>query len=533
MYIPRISATTGCVLGLFVVAGQVWAANPQSIAPATAMSLPPVVAATQKIHSVQFSGNTAFSEAQLTSLVAPELGRDMTLQDMKNLALKVQNQYHAAGFRLAKVVVPQQNFATGTLNLVVLEGRLGKVESRGVTRTNPEIFPLFFAAEQVTVGKPIDLANAEKAMVRLSRLSGIEATSTLKPGVEQGTTDLLINVTEAPRIKGSLELNNYGGKNTGEIRAIASAEAQNVTGVGDALSFIGLMGVDQSGVYFVRLGYARPVNSKGGKISYYVGVGNTEVGGQFSALDIQGDNTSAGFGYIHDFVKSARVIHTLETWVEVQNLEQSFLGVKTFDDRIRKVRVTYQIDESTAKGRNLAAISLHQGLGAKFGGMPNGSPMSSKAIAGADNNFTKLTFDVARVHMLSPRTRLIAQWSGQYALDPLVSSEQWGIGGYGSVVGQTPSAFSGDSGVTLGLEARRQLFETSQQWQLIGRVDHGRISIKKPFLGQKATESLSGILMGLAYTPNPKMEFRVDLAKPVGEKTDAGSYLYAQARYRF
>lgn len=533
MFDAKLAVPACHVLGLCLLAGQASAAAAVSVTPATMPALAPVVVAAQKINTVQFSGVKAFPETELLTLVQPELGREMTLQAMKDLALKVQGHYHRSGFRLAKVVVPQQNFSTGTLNLVVLEGRLAKVEVVGNQRTKPGIFPDFLAAEGVRAGQPIALDNAERALVRLNRLSGLEVTATLKPGAEQGTTNLLVNVTEAPRVKGNLELNNYGGKNTGEVRAIAAVEAPNVTGRGDALSFIGLMGVDQSGVYFARLGYAIPVNSKGGKVSSYVGLGNTEVGGQFSALDIQGDNTSAGVGYIHDFVKSAKVIHTLETWLEVQNLEQSFLGVKTFDDRIRKVRVTYQVDESTAKGRNLAAVSLHRGLGAILGGMPNGSPMSSKAIAGADNNFTKLTFDVARVHMLSPRTKLIAQWSGQYAFDPLVSSEQWGIGGYGSVAGHTPSAFSGDSGVTVGLEARRQLFANTAAWQVIGRLDHGRIAIKKPFLGQKETESLSGLLLGVLYAPKQNMEFRVDLAKPVGEKTDAGSYLYAQARYRF
>lgn len=504
--------------------------NVQAAAPAVT---PVVVAASRQIDSVTFTGTRVFTEEVLRALVANDLGRMMTLKEMQAVAAKVQAHYHQAGYRLAKVVVPQQSFADGRLDLLVLEGWLNRIDVTGAKRTSPSIVSDALVAQGVKPEQPFELQRVERALLHLNRLSGIEATSTLRPGKQQGSTDIQVSLKESPRVRGVIEVNNHGSKNTGETRVIPAVELSNLTGKGDVLSLLALTTVEQGGTYFVRMGYTRPVTARGGRVSAYVGQGNSEVGGQFNALDIRGENASVGIGYQQDIVRSARTIHTLELWLEAQNLEQSFLGTSTFDDRIRKLRATYSIDHSERRGRTLFNVSLHQGLGKALGGMENDSPMSSRAIAGADNQFTKLSFDLAQVYSFSPRFRLIPQVSGQYAFDSLVSSEQWGIGGYGSVVGHTLSAFSGDSGITLSAEARYQFLAHAPAWQLIGRIDNGFVMVKDTFIGQESSNEISGALIGVMYAPGNGLELRLDYAQPLGDETEDSAYVYGQARYRY
>ncbi len=92
------------------------------------------------VNGVAFQGNTTYSAADLSGLIASEIGKPMTLKDIQGLADKVEAFYHDAGYPLVKVVVPRQTFADGKpVELVVLEGRLGKSVSRASAVTTPSV----------------------------------------------------------------------------------------------------------------------------------------------------------------------------------------------------------------------------------------------------------------------------------------------------------------------------------------------------------------------------------------------------------
>src|SRR5699024_11905223 len=59
------------------------------------------------------------------------------------------------------------------------------------------------------------------------------------------------------------------------------------------------------------------------------------------------------------------------------------------EDRVRKLRLGVALDRADLSGRTLLSLDLHRGLGENLGGMDNGSSLSSRAFAGADNDFTK------------------------------------------------------------------------------------------------------------------------------------------------
>lgn len=486
------------------------------------------------VKQVIFEGNKTFSSEVLTAVIANDIGGDMSLQEMKVLAAKVQGYYHDAGYQLTTVVVPQQDFVNMTaLRLTVLEGWLGAVQVNGNKRFSSERVADALAANGIKPSSAFTLSTMEQALTRLNRLSGISVTTLLQPGDQAGSTDAVMTVKEADRVKGAIEFNNYGSESTGKARVVPSVELPNLSGRGDVLTALGFASLGGSGSYSARLGYMTPVNARGDRASAYVSHGNVFVGGAFNALDIKGDNTSWGAGFTRDFVKTAQNIYSAEVWLEGIDVNQSILGVTTAEDKIRKLRFSASLDQSGISGRTLASLGVHVGLSDFLGGMPDDSPLSSRAIAKADGNFTKFTLDAARVQRLSPRFTLIPQFSGQYAVNSVVSGEQWGIGGYGSVSGHAISAFSGDSGFTASLEARSLMFLNDDRYQFIARVEQGTVFVKEVFLGQKKQNSLTGALLGFQATPLESLSMRVDFAKPLSAKTEDEFYVYAQARYSY
>jgi hemolysin activation/secretion protein len=517
-----------CALGLAIVAIN------QSAFAADAAPATQAVQSSVMVNRVAFNGNRTFTSEQLSAQVASDIGKPMTLQNMRALAEKIEAFYHGAGYRLVKVVVPGQDFAhMDALQLTVLEGWLGHIEVTGNKRYSDARVIAALKAGGIEPNKSFSLEQVERALTVLNHQSGIETTSTLQPGKDTGSTDLVVNVKEDPRLQGAIEVNNYGSKNTGENRLIPSVKLANVTGRGDELNALAMTSLGEGNLHFEYLDYATPINALGTKVHAYYSQGNVDVGREFRVLNIEGDNTSWGLGVSHDFVRSARTIYTAEAWIESQDLEQKMLGTVSSEDKIRKLRFGLSLDNTDLYGRTLASVNLHYGLGEALGGMDDEAELSSRAYARADNNFTKVTFDLARLQRITPRLVLIPRFYGQYSLDSLVSSEQWSVGGITSVAGHAPSVYSGDNGFTASLESRYQMFRDNDRYQVFARLDHGEVFIKEPYLDQKDSEQLTGATFGVQARPIDSIELRVEYAVPISEKTEDGSYLYAQARYRF
>lgn len=519
-----------CALGFAVMTANAAMAS-ESAVPAPQSS---IVQTQVMVKAVEFSGNRAFTSEQLSEQIIGELGRPMSLAEIKALAAKVEAYYHRANYRLVKVVVPAQNFAAErALKLVVLEGWLGNVQVTGANRFSSEQVINALAAGGVVEGKPFTLEQVERSLTHLNRLSGVTVSSTLQPGAQTGSTDLLVEVTEAPRVQGAMEANNYGSKDTGETRVIPSLKFANLTGHGDEANVMALTSVGDGDLWYGYVDYSLPLNAQGTKTRAYFSKGNVDVGNTYRVLEIEGDNQSWGLGVSQDFVLSARRIVTAEAWLESQDLEQSILGVRTAEDKIRKLRLSLNLDNSDLYGRTLASTGLHYGLGEALGGMDDESLMSSRAAAKADNKFTKFTFDIARLQQITQRLLLIPRIAGQYSLDSLVSSEQWGVGGFHSVVGHAPSTWSGDHGFTASLEGRYSLFKDSDRYQATARIDHGQVWLKDTLIGQDDHQDLTGAAVGMLARPIDSVDLRVDVGVPLSEKTEDSTYVYAQARYRF
>ena len=486
------------------------------------------------VNGVAFSGNNAYTSDQLSALIANEIGRPLTLEAMRGLAAKIEAYYHDAGYTLVKVVVPQQEFGNArALQLTVLEGWLGNVTVENNARFAASRVERALEQEGVVRGKPFKLEQIEKALTRLNRLSGITVTSRLQPGVQTGSTDLFVEMTEARRISGMVEVNSYGSENTGRYRVIPRLAFENLTGRGDELGVMGMKSLGSGDMEYGSVMYTTPVNSLGTKLSAYYSQGDVNVGKEFQVLDIKGDNSSWGLGVSHDFISSARRIYTAEAWLESQDLEQEMLSTTTSDDKIRKLRLGFTFDDTDLSGRTLVQAQMHYGLGEALGGMDNNSPMSSRAFSRADNEFTKFTLDIARVQRLAPRWSVTPRISAQYSTSPLVSAEQWVIGGITSVAGYLPAFYAGDSGYLASLEGRFLLLPDDHRYQAFARLDHGRVFIRTPYLNQASNAHLTGATLGVQALPIESIELRLDLTVPLSGNDGEGETVYAQARYRF
>ena len=483
------------------------------------------------VNAITLQGNSEYSDAELRALYAKQLGIRLSLEQLRSIADRIQNFYKDHGFPLTRVIIPKQDFADGhPVIMVVLEGRLGVIDVKNAGRYRTERIRQFIHNAGLRTGRPIKFNDLRRAIALLNRQAGIQVSTKLREGNRQGYTDLVVDVHPQPLFAGSVELNNYGSSNTGRYRAMATLGMSNATGLGDQLNVLGLYSFSQGNAYFARMDYQLPINTHGTSVKAFASGGNIHVGSQLQELNIRGRSQGLGLGIAQDQVLSPQSILSYHAFLEGTDLRQKILGTVVSRDHVRKARIGASFTNQGLFSRTQLDFDVHLGLGEILGAMANNSPDSSRP--GADNHFTKITVDMMRVQQLLPRLELIPSLDSQYAFNPLVTGEQYTIGGAYSIRGQAPAAYSGDSGYTATVELRYDVL-SSGVLQAIGQISHGRVFVKNTSIAASSSHGLSGLDVGLRAEPINHLTLQADVGIPVGPQSGDSKYWYGEVGYGF
>ena len=95
----------------------------------------------------------------------------------------------------------------------------------------------------------------------------------------------------------------------------------------------------------------------------------------------------------------------------------------------------------------LSACNTAEGFGRDLSGASDDNEQRLTRLEG-DPTFTKLNADIQRLQRVTSHVNLLLNVSGQWANGPLLSSEEFGIGGMFVGRGYDPSEITGDEGVS-------------------------------------------------------------------------------------
>lgn len=462
-----------------------------------------------------------------------------TLPQLRELAGVVETHYRNNGYANVRVVVPEQEIAGGVVTFQVVEPKVGTVSVTGNHRYSEAFLrKRLRGVESGAVLRSVDL---ERSLLLLNDNPGLNAKASLQVGATPGTTDVVVSVEEQPKsVTGSTEFNTFGSRYASRERIAQSVSFGNVSGSGDSLSLGVVTAPSPSSLLFGQLRYDVPLGSNGTRLNLYGLAGDYEVGQEFAVLGMQGNGRSFGVSVVQPRIKTRNRSLLWELGLDLKNSELELLGQRSSYDKIRSARLGFALDELRpgTNARNMASVYLHQGLGENLGGMTDGDPFASRS--GADNSFSKVVVDLARVQQLDQRSYLIAKLGGQLTDSPLVAGEQFDIGGADSVRGYPQSEFLGDSGLRASLEWRHSpgvgnYFGWLRDFQTALFLDYGLIANKSPLPGQPKAESVSGVGIGFRADLTNGFFLRADLGYALSKAPANGGKLqpYFQAIRRY
>lgn len=502
------------------------------------------------VRKFHLEGNTLISEKELLSDIDLGDGKELTLDEIKNVADMITAQYRAKGFIIVNAYVPSQSIfdgaflskngkgyrtvnAFGNVLIKVIEGKVGFISVSGNTRYSSAFIERHL--ETARKDPSLKLDTLEKGLLLLNDYPSLSVKSTLKAGKEPGTTDIYATASDNKYpLSGSVTYDNYGEKATSKDRLTAQLNIGNTITSGGLLRLNGIIGIDDLNLdrlAYGRAEYSIPVGGLGTQIGAYYSNTIYSADGidSLAVMGLQGSASIVGIYASHPVVKKLDKSVTVRLAGEYISLSDELLKHTQDKDEIRKITtgIAYESVDGF-KGRNFVNVSYARGLGGFLGGTTSGAD-PGPSYPGADNFFNKFNLDAMRIQKLPGYNLLAARGAFQYSPDRLFSAERMQLGGMGSVRGFGAAQKSGDSGYTLTLELESSpvfpdttIFnqKTGDTIKFALFTDCGSVINTNPQSVESTSTFLSSIGAGLRLYGGNMFTFKLDWAIPGAQ----GSY---------
>jgi hemolysin activation/secretion protein len=474
------------------------------------------------VFEYRIDGSTLLPVATVERAVYPFLGEKKTLADVEAARTALEKAYHDAGYLTAVVSIPVQKVQNAEVALAVTEapvGRLRVVES--------QYFSLGEIKDRVPAlaeGNVPQFDEMQDQLATLNRGSDRRVSPVLRPGKEAGTVEVDLKVQDQLPLHGSVELNDRHSEGTTPTHAAASIHWDNLWDAQHSLG-LSLQGVPEqpSESRVLSVNYNWPQRN-GNMLALYAVHSASDVA-VAEGVNTLGAGDIYGLRYIANLPGSSDFFQSASLGLDYKDFNQTVaqLGSGSFNTPITYMPL-YAGWDGSLSGKdsdtrlgvsfNFHAMGLvgteQQFADKRFKGRPNYSYLKG--------NFSHKEFwSEGWAKGWSAQVRGNWQWAGQ----ALVSNEQFSIGGVDTVRGYYDSAASGETGLTLTLEASTPNLFTSpaaadapgtvNDVRLLAFVDQGSVSVVDPLFATSRFD-LSSYGLGLRLSGARGLSVTLDWA---------------------
>ena len=483
-------------------------------------SLPPIPG-TIVVKTFRVTGSTIFTDQQFAEWLAPYTNRPLTFAELLEARSQVTQRYVDQGYSTSGAYLPPQDIDPdrGVVEIRVLEGRLEAIEIQGLRRlregyvrrrieraTQPplQVDRLLAALQRLQVDPLIDTVSAE-----------------LSAGIEPGTNLLRVSLTEADTFHGDLSVDNGRSPSVGTVRRRATVTQANLLGFGDGLS---LSYTNTDGSDTIETNYTFPIDSRNSTIgARFEWTGSRIIEDPFDPLDIKADSYQYDLTYRRPLIQSPTSEAAMGLTLSYLDSQTSLLGVDfplspgADEDGKTTVTALRWFQEWTSRSdRQVLALRSQFSLGLDA----LGSTINRES---PDSQFLAWRGQAQWVRLLAPDALLLVRGDAQWADRPLLSVEQFGLGGFESVRGYRQDVLLTDGGVLGSVELRLPLFRAPKingVMQIIPFIDVGA-GWNRGDRPDPDPSTLVGLGLGLRWQQGDRFTARLDYAIPLVDVNEA------------
>jgi hemolysin activation/secretion protein len=472
-------------------------------APAAPMAAPAPVAHFD-ILEFDITGNTVLDEESIDTAVEPFLGEQRTADDVDHARAALEELYRSRGYKTVAVAIPRQNVREGVVQLTVTESHVGHLNVVGSQYHS--IDTIKQDAPSMAEGSVPNFNNIQKDIVGLNQQPDRRVTPSLKAGQTPGTVDFDLVVDDHLPVHGSVELNNRRSQDTSELRTMGSLSYDNLWQAGHSFSLSYQTAPENQsdarvlfGSYLARFGaspFSLLVNGLKSD-SNVATVGSTDVVGKgqsagmrgiFSLPGDDGFYQSASFGVDYKHFRNFTTLggQSLETPVTYYPFSFGYTAALHDSSSVTQGDATFTF-ASPKMGSTTADID------------------NNRAYARGEQFYVRA--NLSRQQDLPFGFQGYLHLGGQLTDQPLITNEQFSVGGADTVRGYLEAEALGDYGHNDTVELRSpqladylafgKAHHPFDEFRFFGFWDSAQVRLHEPLPDQRSSFTLASAGAGL------------------------------------
>lgn len=492
----------------------------------------------------EIEGNSVLPVTVVEAAVLPHLGPQRGMAGVEAARAALDQAYQKAGYLSVVVDIPEQRVDGGLVRLRVVEGRV-----QALRVTGAQHFSQGWIRDKLPALAPGNVPNFNEVQAQLQGLNRTDdrrVQPVLRAGTLPGTLEAELRVEDKLPLSGSLELNNRHAKDTVPWRTTATLRYANLFQREHSLSISATTAPENTRqARILSLNYSIPADDGGAWLAYLVVSDSlTEPLG----ASVIGKGNTFGLRRALALPALGGLNHGLTLGFDFKDLQQlTSAGGGSISSPLRYWPLVAEwsggwsaarVSSQATLGLTLASRALGQRT-VDCAGLP--ADQFECARRNGDGSFAVLRADLRQQWKLGAGGwQLASRLAGQLASGPLVSGEQYALGGIDTVRGYRESEASGEKALLASLELRAPNLASRgsliNDLTVLAFIDAARAESIDAAVGQPAGVSLASAGMGLKLRVADRTDGHLDLAWPLRltpNTTERQPRLHARLALRF
>jgi hemolysin activation/secretion protein len=480
------------VLALMAGAPAAWAQAPAPLPPMARPAPPPQFA----IRGFKVTGDNPLGEGETTRILAPFLRANAGLETLQQATSALEAALRTQGFGLYRVALPPQEVGD-TVTIHIVRFTIGTVTLSGTNIYDPA--NIRRSLPELREGSTPNMGRLAVQAAIANENPNKQIQLGLRDSARPDAIDANVTVKESRPWTFGVGISNAGSSSTGRDRLTVSGGHTNVFDLDHQFVGAYTTSLERSGdVRQLGLSYRVPLYSLGGIIG--VSATRSDVVGNFGTFTSTGAGRTTGASYTH--------------YLAPQGGRRSYVTL-ALDDKVFDATLINNIAVSADRRSRPLTLGYTARTEADSSVWGYGVELSANTGGGSGNDLASWRSEDPRVDTtrfkilrgsLNYTASLPGQWlagarlQAQYSPDVLISGEQFGLGGVGSVRGtRIERPLAGDKGASGTLEVNTP--ELTAGLRLLGFMDAGWLGNNSPTSASKpASDRLASAGLGLRYT---------------------------------
>ena len=423
-----------------------------------------------------------FTEQQILNVISDYVGKELTFKQLQEAAAKITAFYAEKGFFLGTATLLKQEVVDGVVVITVNEGKLDPKKPYKINGTNLRINEARVSGhlDSAIAGK-LTQSHLERGILNINDNPGVAASASVEAGQAQGTSRVVLDVTEGPRFDAAITGDNAGSRFTGGNKITGSFNWNDPLKYGDQLNFTAIV-VPNEAFHMEKLGYAFPIGLDGlrGGVSYthlYFELGKDITTDPVSFGTARNWNFSLRYPLYRTSL-SAMYLGGTYDW-KASYSEASGAATSNKVVKVGQINLTAEHTDAIFGGgfTQLQLGYTHGNLDLSRN-ESNFNDDQSDAGAHANGDYDKYSLQLLRLQRGSERLTFQFLLAGQLAGKNLDGGEKMVLGGPTGVRGYPSGEASGDEGYRFAADAKYVIATATKIGDLAGSIfyDDGMVT---------------------------------------------------------